>query len=216
VIYTKNIYNFALPPGAYRYTITSGAGAGNANGQTGGLPVTRNSISGSFIWHGGNIDIRIGGDGFNGGNGGGGGFSQNGFGGGSGAGEESEIVGIIKTRRINAGESGSGRKEGFGGYGDPINGDPIRHGQGGGYGFGGGGNSGSSDLDPYLSGGGGSGDLRGIGPGGGGYGGNRNYGSNGNNGGSSNHGGGGGGGGAPGWQRNMGDAGGSISLWQLW
>jgi hypothetical protein len=210
----KNTYRFNLPAGAYRYSLASGAGAGNASGSSGGVASTRDTRTGTFVWHGGGITIRTGGDGFNGGNGGFGTLG-NGYGGGSGAGEKSKIANIVETFRISAGTSGSGQKEGFSGlsFGD-------NEGQGGGFGFGGGGNGGATASANYISYGGGSGDK-------GGHrmsepanrGGSSNYGSNGENG-SSNGGsygvGNGGAGGAPGWQRQDGDNGGSCSLWRLW
>jgi hypothetical protein len=72
----KNTYRFYLPAGAYRYSLSSGAGAGDggagsgATGGAGGVAATRNTGTGTFVWRGGNITIRIGGDGCNGGNGG--------------------------------------------------------------------------------------------------------------------------------------------------
>jgi hypothetical protein len=233
---TKKTYRFNLPPGAYRYTLTSGAGAGDANEKTGGIASTRATLSGTFIWHGGPITIKTGGDGFKGGDGGSGQESkfgtdgEYGKGGGSGAGEETEILGVDKTDRVKAGNSGSGQTEGIGGNGglgrdggyDPgeDNNDPQygrdgsdgSRGQGCGYGFGGGGNGGNGGFG-YSSGAtnGGSGGNGGSSGG--------SNGTNGANGGTGlsagsngGNGGGGGSGGAPGWARDEGDAGGSVEL----
>jgi hypothetical protein len=67
----KNIYQFYLPPGAYRYILVSGTGGGDAFQQNGGIPNQGSSVLGMFIWNGGTIRIMTGGDGFKGGNGGG-------------------------------------------------------------------------------------------------------------------------------------------------
>jgi hypothetical protein len=224
----KKTYRFNLLPGTYRYTLTSGAGAGDADGKTGGIASTRSTASGTFIWKGGPITIKTGGDGFKGGDGGIGLSSifndvhYDGFGGGSGAGEETEILGVDKTDRVRAGISGSGQTEGIGGTGgrggsgghypgggdgdQPSDGPPGSIGAigiNGGYGYGGGGNGNSGpsgdDGSPNPGGNGGAGGASG------GY-----NGRNGVNLGTTGPG--GGDGGAPGWLRSEGEEGGSVEL----
>jgi hypothetical protein len=231
----KKTYRFNLPPGAYRYTLTSGAGAGDANEKTGGIASTRASVNGTFIWHGGPITIKTGGDGFKGGDGGKGkslswgSDFEYGKGGGSGAGEATEILGVDKTDQVKAGRSGSGQTEGIGGYGgrgglggyyqnhsdegSPItygrDGAPGKDGINGGYGYGGGGDGtngrGGSD-NSYSSDG-----IDGSGGGNGGHSGGYN-GINGLDSHDGAQGAEGGSGGAPGWERDEGDAGGSVEL----
>jgi hypothetical protein len=209
---TKARNTYTLAAGAYRYSLSSGAGAGNASGTTGGTASTRDTTAGTFYWKGGEIQVRTGGDGFKGGNSGGGTAGA----GGSGAGEESEIVGIAKTERVKAGKSSDGNEEGIGGDGVFVSspeGGGLKScgGDGGGYGFGGGGN-GSADS----GGGGGAGGrgglpvtLLGV------RGGDSNYGSDGGNGTQGSYGASGGAGGAPGWQRPVGGPGGSCTIWKV-
>jgi hypothetical protein len=202
----KRTASYTLAAGGYRYSLTSGAGGGDASGQTGGVASKRETNTGTFYWRGGTINVKTGGDGFNGGKG----SSQ--FGGGSGAGEESEIIGVDKTNRVKAGKSGNGNEEGIGGDGGAGGGDfgsyPGDNGDGGGYGFGGGGNG--SDGGAGGGGAGGKGGLAG-----GVYrpksGGDSNYGANGGDGKAE----GGGAGGAPGWQRPEGGPGGSCTIWRV-
>jgi hypothetical protein len=49
----KGRFSVYLPPGAYRHSLSSGAGAGDASGQTGGAASTREVKTGAFYWPGG-------------------------------------------------------------------------------------------------------------------------------------------------------------------
>jgi hypothetical protein len=235
---TKNTYTVTLPRGWYWAELTSGKGGGNGeNGSliTGGIggvaSVSKTVNKTFFIESQKTVTIKIGGDGFNGGNGGYGTLSGTGQltdsggggGGGSGSGEESIICELFITTGDIAG--------GIGGWGG--NSDPIR-------GFGGGGGGGLFGGLGGLGGSGGVGEpgIAGLGIGGGvgtdmygGSGGNgggawHGYGgiigiswngSNGSNGEATGGGGGGGGGGmgAHGRWRADGGPGGSCSIRRL-
>jgi hypothetical protein len=243
IVYSKNTKGnefISLPAGKYRVVLQSGLGGGDGGPRSigsvavGGVPNINDTVTTEFI-HCGNkkIQVKVGGNGYKGGDGGRGFsnfLSSYGYSGGSGAGEESELVGIAKTKRIFAGRSGSGQYESFAGIGGPgASGEDIGlpgyNGDGGGYGFGGGGNGGTAYSEGYGgAGGGGSGGIGGDGGGGisghgvGALGGNSVFNGDGEPGKQSNpgSGAGGGAGGAPGWQRNDGDTNaGSITIWRL-
>jgi hypothetical protein len=225
---TKGKKIISLAKGRYRAVAVSGKGEGNANGQTGGVANTANTVEIVFQHDGlSQLQISVGGNGYNGGSGGsgayggggGGGGGGAGGGGGSGEGEETEIIGICATGRVkwgigsngSNGGSGNSTSGGTGGNGGSYTAGLDGWGTGGGGGGGGGGVFGSNGSNggsgsAYNGGSGGrggdytSGTGGGVGGGGGGGG---VFGSNGSNGGSGgsgayNGGGGGGGGGAGG------------------
>ena len=108
-----------LGKGWYIARLQSGAGGGNAVDTKGGIPVSGNLVSKVFFHNGGNLSIKVGGDGEGGGDGGTGGTGGNnqygkagdggdGGGGGSGAGEDSGITGIINTGIKQAGKYSTG------------------------------------------------------------------------------------------------------------
>jgi hypothetical protein len=219
---TKGKEIISLAEGRYRAVLVSGKGGGNGSGRNGGVANTTNTAEIVFKHNGeSQLQISVGGNGFNGGTGGAG-FNGGppAGGGGSGAGEETKIVGICTTNRVPAGNSANGRREGFPGSAR----NASSNGNGGGYGFGGGGDGGDPGTE-LFGGGGGSGGWGG--PSGSNYsgnGGSSNYGSTGGNGGNGSDvpafhaptGGGGGAGGAPGWQRPDGDAkAGSVNIYRL-
>jgi hypothetical protein len=244
IVYSKNTKGselINLPAGKYRAIIISGLGGGDgaprssASVAVGGVPNVNDTVITEFI-HCGNkkIQVKVGGNGYKGGDGGRGYSSyltSFGYSGGSGAGEESEIVGIAKTKRIFAGRSGSGEYEGFAGIGgagnsyEGDNGGPGDNGDNGGFGFGGGGRGGDAYSIGYGGGGGGGSGGRGGDGGysmssalGGAWGGDSVFNGDGEPGKQSNPGtgAGAGAGGAPGWQRNDGDTNaGSITIWRL-
>ncbi|MDR2149859.1 MAG: hypothetical protein LBO67_03405 [Spirochaetaceae bacterium] len=221
---TKGIQEVSLQRGWYYAELRSGLGAGDgganagASGGSGGVPSVYDTKYRIFF-HEGKVLLtaKVGGNGYNGGAGGnGGGYNRKGtggFGGGSGAGEESELRGIIKTNRIREGNSSGGQTGFISGYGQGGQGrSGLANGGNGGYGGSGSyGSIGETGERNDNAAGEGFGDTGGSGGTGG-----RSYkGSNGadgvvggkgvysNTGGG---GGGGGGGGAPGWQRPDGDS----------
>jgi hypothetical protein len=165
---TKGKDTISLAEGKYRAVLVSGKGGGNGSGRTGGTANTANTFETVFN-HDGNrqLQISVGGNGYNGGTGGpaaaGGGA---GYGGGSGAGEETVIIGIGIAWKVAAGNSASGQKEGYGGYG-------AAGGAGGtgGAGGGAGGAGAAGDFTGYAGYGGGGNGGNGSGTGGGGGGG---------------------------------------------
>jgi hypothetical protein len=120
---TKGWHTYKIKKGWYIANVTSGLGdgagekgssstSGNVDGGAGGVASKYVSSSQIFFQeYNTNLVIRVGGSGGNGGNGGDGIFkdtgSTSGGGGGSGSGEPSEIVGLISSGKIKAGEGGA-------------------------------------------------------------------------------------------------------------
>lgn len=224
-----------LEPGAYRFSLVSGGGAGDVplNRRNGGVGSgNKNICTGRFYWSGGSIHVKIGGNGYKGGDGGlKNGNGQDGQGGGSGAGECSVLGDFTvegpragycqKTWGLNNGGGSQGGStcpgEGYGAGGDGVvsyintgfNNMVNVSGGGGGSGKGAIGGAGSvytyEDTDQQYMVSGSTGGNSGVG--------------NGGNGGNAvgAGGAGGGGGGAPGWQRPLGDPeAGNCSIWKMW
>jgi hypothetical protein len=217
---TKGSSIISIAEGKYRGVLVSGKGGNNVSTRIANVSDTVECI----FYHDGKrqLQIIVGGDGYDGGNGAGGCGA-----GGCGAGEASEIVGIAKTKQITAGKSGSGQSGGFAGRGGQNPGFYKGYsydGNGGDSGFGGGSNGEDGtiiDENEFPGGGGGgSGGLGGrtsfstfeFSPGG-----DSAYGSNGGNGVKVNRSGASGAaGGAPGWQRPDEDSNcGSVKIYRL-
>jgi hypothetical protein len=181
----KGTWDVNLQKGWYYADLRSGMGNGDGGdasgttGGTGGVASVSSTKTGIFIWQGGNITVKIGGDGGMGGNGGnGGGDVGNGGGGGGGSGE-GEIIGFIATKIIKAGKGGKGANTsssrssgggggggspgGSGGIGNSYNGNGggLSGGSPGGYSNGGGAYGGINGTGSIYGGGGGGQGLNG-------------------------------------------------------